>query len=251
MEFNNNASSVGSQSQQQTVDATAGVQALLREIDVAPIGHWDELRGHVTQASDVPLHLSAALQTASPHWSEFLAHLGTDGIAANLNIGYLGALDSLIGRTSIDNDPWSVSALTMAVLAVISQPDPAFDDQVERLGGGLRAARAIADQFDRYNARRPSMVVEWEKGNATLAPELGDVFGRGVSGRMHHDRAFQRGEIVLVHPDQPDRGAVLALVPFAGQVGPARSCLRTRHVRERLQETTVRRIRAATMADQE
>ena len=105
-----------------------------------------------------------------------VSDLGTDGIAANLNIGYLGALDSLIGRTSIDNDPWSVSALTMAVLAVISQPDPAFDDQVERLGGGLRAARAIADQFDRYNARRPSMVVEWEKGNATLAPELGDVF---------------------------------------------------------------------------
>ena len=102
--------------------------------------------------------------------------IGTDGIAANLNIGYLGALDSLIGRSSIDDDPWSVSALTMAVLAVISNPDPVFNDQVDRLGGGLRAARAIADQFDRYNARRPSMVVEWEKGNATLAPALGDVF---------------------------------------------------------------------------
>lgn len=105
-----------------------------------------------------------------------VSDLGNDGIAANLNIGYLGALDSLIGRSSIDDDPWSVSALTMAVLAVISHPDPEFNDQVDRLGGGLRAARAIADQFDRYNARRPSMVVEWEKGNATLAPALGDVF---------------------------------------------------------------------------
>ena len=102
--------------------------------------------------------------------------LGSDGIAANLNIGYLGALDSLVGRTSINDDPWSVSALTMSVLAVISHPDPVYDDQVERLGGGLRAARAIADQFDRYNARRPSMIVEWEKGHATLAPALGDTF---------------------------------------------------------------------------
>lgn len=49
-------------------------------MDVAPIGHWDELRGSVTQASDVPLHLSAALQTASPHWSDFLTHLGAEGI---------------------------------------------------------------------------------------------------------------------------------------------------------------------------
>ncbi|MFY8239327.1 MAG: exodeoxyribonuclease V subunit gamma, partial [Ilumatobacteraceae bacterium] len=102
--------------------------------------------------------------------------IGSDGIAANLNIGYLGALDSLIGRTSINDDPWSVSALTMSVLAVISHSDVVYDDQVERLGGGLRAARAIADQFDRYNARRPSMIVEWEKGNATLAPAVGEVF---------------------------------------------------------------------------
>ena len=104
-----------------------------------------------------------------------VSELGTDGIAAHLNIGYLGALDSMIGRTSIDDDPWSVSALTMAVLSVITHPDPVFNDQVERLGGGLRAARAIADQFDRYNARRPSMIIEWEKGNATLAPSLGDA----------------------------------------------------------------------------
>ena len=80
MEFNNNASSASSQSQQQSVDSTASVQGLLRDMDVAPIGHWDELRGSVTQASDVPLHLSAALQTASPHWSDFLTHLGAEGI---------------------------------------------------------------------------------------------------------------------------------------------------------------------------
>ena len=125
MEFNNNVSSVGSQSQQQTVDTTAGVQALLREIDVAPIGHWDELRGHVTQASDVPLHLSAALQTASPHWSDFLAHLGTEGIES------LPARHEAIVRQVRDNGmtynvyanadqpqrPWSLDLLPLILSA--------------------------------------------------------------------------------------------------------------------------------------
>ena len=59
------------------------------------------------------------------------------------------------------------------------------DDQVERLGGGLKAARAIADRFDRYNARRPAMVEEWEKGNAVLAPEVGAAVGGGEHTGEH------------------------------------------------------------------
>jgi uncharacterized circularly permuted ATP-grasp superfamily protein/uncharacterized alpha-E superfamily protein len=58
------------------------VQSILRDIDVAPTGHWDELRGSVSKASDVPNLLSAAKQTATAHWSEFLSLLGSGGIAS-------------------------------------------------------------------------------------------------------------------------------------------------------------------------
>ena len=56
------------------------VQAIVRDIDVAPTGHWDELRGGVSKVSDVPKHLSAAKQTANPAWADFLSHLGPEGI---------------------------------------------------------------------------------------------------------------------------------------------------------------------------
>ena len=56
------------------------VQAIVRDIDVAPADHWDELRGSVTKTPDVPHHLSAAKQIATPQWSEFLSHLGASGI---------------------------------------------------------------------------------------------------------------------------------------------------------------------------
>jgi uncharacterized circularly permuted ATP-grasp superfamily protein/uncharacterized alpha-E superfamily protein len=69
VEFNNN-----------TLDATPELQALVRDIDVPPTGHWDELRGSVSKASDVPKHLSVAKQTATAHWTEFLKYLGTSGI---------------------------------------------------------------------------------------------------------------------------------------------------------------------------
>ena len=100
-----------------------------------------------------------------------------DGIAMNIDVGFLGALDGFLGRVRGSVDPWDVEHLTMSVLRVISRPDPLFADQVERLGGGLKAARAIADRFDRYNARRPAMVEEWEKGNAVLSPEVGAAVG--------------------------------------------------------------------------
>lgn len=103
----------------------------------------------------------------------------TDGVAANISIGFPGALDSLLGRGWWQVDPWDVEDLTMHVLRVISVSDPLYDAHVARLGGGLRAARAIADLFDRYNARRPSMIREWEAGNAVLSPEVGTEVAAG------------------------------------------------------------------------
>ena len=61
-------------------ETSAVVQAIVRNIDAAPAGHWDELRGSVTKTPDVPHHLSAAKQIATPPWSEFLSHLGASGI---------------------------------------------------------------------------------------------------------------------------------------------------------------------------
>lgn len=98
---------------------------------------------------------------------------GFDGIAANVNIGYLGQLDAFIGRRWVDDDPWSVGPLAVSILAVISREGSPFVERIEKMGGGLKAARALADRFDRYQARRPSMIREWEKGNAVLAPEVG------------------------------------------------------------------------------
>ena len=60
--------------------AQALVRDIVRDIDVPPMGHWDELRGDVSKTSDVPKHLSAAKQTATAHWAEFLSHLGASGI---------------------------------------------------------------------------------------------------------------------------------------------------------------------------
>ena len=108
-----------------------------------------------------------------------------DGVAMNIDIGYLGSIDRFLGRDRGTVDPWDVEHLTMSVLGVVADPDPLFADQVERLGGGLKAARAIADRFDRYNARRPAMVEEWEKGNAVLAPEVGAAVGGGDHAGEH------------------------------------------------------------------
>jgi exonuclease V gamma subunit len=105
--------------------------------------------------------------------------LGNDGIAANISIKYLGELDALIGRRAMGTDPWAVGPLSMTVLSVISKHHGSFSSHIERMGGGLKAARLMSDRFDKYHARRPSMIVEWEAGRATLAPTIGDVMGNG------------------------------------------------------------------------
>ncbi len=80
MEINNSPQSSLSQSAQPTTDLSAGVQDIVRDMDTAPTGHWDELRGSVTQNADIPLSLSSAKLTATPQWTEFLSHLGPTGI---------------------------------------------------------------------------------------------------------------------------------------------------------------------------
>ncbi len=76
-----------------------------------------------------------------------------DGISANLNIGYVGMIRQMAGHARIQNDPWDIEPLTIAVLdCLVGLPEaPAL---ALRYGGMLRAARAIADTFDVYHARQ-------------------------------------------------------------------------------------------------
>ena len=104
---------------------------------------------------------------------------GADGIAAGLSVRYIGELDRLIGKADMGADPWAVGPLAISLLSVIDAPDTSWAPHVERMGGGLRAARLMADRFDRYHARRPSMILEWEDGHAALAREAEP--GRPVS----------------------------------------------------------------------
>jgi exodeoxyribonuclease V gamma subunit len=101
-----------------------------------------------------------------------------DGISANLNIGYVGMIRQMAGHARIQNDPWDIEPLTIAVLDCLAgiTEAPAL---ALRYGGMLRAARAIADTFDVYHARRPQMIDAWEKGLAVLAPELGNKISEG------------------------------------------------------------------------
>jgi exonuclease V gamma subunit len=105
--------------------------------------------------------------------------LGTDGIAANISIKYLGELDALIGRRNLGADPWAVGPLSMTVLRVMNEHTGSFTSHVERMGGGLKAARLMSDRFDKYHARRPSMIVEWEAGRPNLSPVVGADVGNG------------------------------------------------------------------------
>ena len=101
-----------------------------------------------------------------------------DGISANLNIGYVGMIRQMAGHARIQNDPWDIEPLTIAVLDCLAGL-PEAPALALRYGGMLRAARAIADTFDVYHARRPQMIDAWEKGLAVLAPELGNKISEG------------------------------------------------------------------------
>jgi uncharacterized circularly permuted ATP-grasp superfamily protein/uncharacterized alpha-E superfamily protein len=89
VETNNNAPSSQSQSQsslprQASDEAVASVHKLLETIESAPPGHWDEMRGGVSvapgQGTDSIFGAVIQATQVTPHWAEFLSHLGTDGI---------------------------------------------------------------------------------------------------------------------------------------------------------------------------
>jgi exodeoxyribonuclease V gamma subunit len=63
--------------------------------------------------------------------------------------------------------------MTARLLTIFSQnPDHVYyQDLIERCGGPLRAARRMADRFDRYAVRRPGMIVAWENGSPILTAE--------------------------------------------------------------------------------
>ena len=95
----------------------------------------------------------------------------TDGVAANLDLGFPGALRKAVlaaGRPADAPDPWEIDRLVWAVLAVLHghRDDPelahvtALPEGVTRYG----RARRLADLFDRYAVHRPAMVRAWAEG---------------------------------------------------------------------------------------
>lgn len=93
-----------------------------------------------------------------------------DGVLAGVDICYPGALARLLEPAALRaDDPWSLDSLTFAVLGVIAgSADRA--ELVDRFGGPLLAARALAERFDVYHVRRPEMIRAWAEGRATLGP---------------------------------------------------------------------------------
>ena len=110
-----------------------------------------------------------------------LAHtMGADdghpnGAIGNVEVGFVGMLDRFVTPSTRHADPWSVNHLTFVVLQAVADlaGDAEVAANVERLGGGLNAARTLADRFDRYHARRPHMIRCWETGRAELSPYVG------------------------------------------------------------------------------
>ena len=95
MEFNNTSSSSALQAQSQfqsqrsnhganSVETDTAVQTILRTVEMAPEGHWDELRGGVSTkpGESTDSIFGAVLQSTqvTPHWAEFLSHLGPEGL---------------------------------------------------------------------------------------------------------------------------------------------------------------------------
>lgn len=99
-----------------------------------------------------------------------------DGVVANVEVGFIGMLDKFVMPGSRAHDPWGVDYLTFAVLRAIHDlsADHEVQSNIARLGGGLKAARTMADRFDRYHARRPLMIRRWEDGEPTLSPFIGE-----------------------------------------------------------------------------
>ncbi len=60
------------------------MRAILRSVELAPKGHWDELRGgvstHPGESSNSIFGTVFESTQVTPHWAEFLSHLGPQGL---------------------------------------------------------------------------------------------------------------------------------------------------------------------------
>ena len=108
--------------------------------------------------------------------SEVAKQLGTssqgkeDGVIANVEIDFPGSLTKFLKPEILgEPDQWLIENLMFHVLDVISV-DAAYQPLIDRLGGQLKAARVMADRFDRYQVRRPAMIRLWEQGKPAVSP---------------------------------------------------------------------------------
>lgn len=113
-----------------------------------------------------------------------------DGIAANIDFRFPAVLDHFMpGRP--EDDPWSVPAMTSALLR-LCDAEPwrgRLAPRIEAAGGPLGLASRLADRFDRYHARRPAMIRLWETGAWALAPEEPGAGGEILATELtEHDR---------------------------------------------------------------
>lgn len=136
-----------------------------------------------------------------------------DGVLANVRIGYIGMLNGLL-RAGIEDedDAWSIERVTMAVLRVIHGRD-ASDPLIRKHGGHLRAARAIADRFDRYAARRPALIREWEAAHRTNAE-----VGRDNAQAEWQFDIWRRVREIIGVPSWPERTHDLCARLAAGEM---------------------------------
>jgi exodeoxyribonuclease V gamma subunit len=84
----------------------------------------------------------------------------SDGIVANVELVYPGALVRRALGVADETDPWSIGPLTWVVhdLLHVHQHELGLAPELAR-------ARAIADLFDRYGLHRVEMVHAWERGH--------------------------------------------------------------------------------------
>jgi exodeoxyribonuclease V gamma subunit len=103
----------------------------------------------------------------------------SDGVVANVNVGYLGSLSKfIVPQRYRQVDPWSIESMTGVILQIIAT-DADYTNVVRRAGGALQAAAKLADRFDRYHVRRPMMIRAWEQGSPVLSPTTADSFNDG------------------------------------------------------------------------
>ncbi|MFM9010006.1 MAG: exodeoxyribonuclease V subunit gamma [Planctomycetota bacterium] len=141
-----------------------------------------------------------------------------DGVVANVDLLYPGAIVSLVQpHRDRAADPWSFDRLTFAVLDAITGPAAAelgipFDVAREP----LLAARRIAGLFDNYHARRPAMILLWEKDRPALSPMATPRDPEGSGGELAAADLWQFATWRAVRRtiDQPSPPARIGLAHF-------------------------------------